>query len=223
METRLGSTQIELDDNVPETISFLEQHCAFLSSAENWANEDCLLPRTTLFDFRPTRQPVCVELWEPLQATPNPNFTTVGNWRQQWREVTFRGQTYSWSKHVEFEKYLSLPGRTGQDFELALSGCDQSDRGRLLDAGWRIRDGLELFERTRPLSPVRRGSLGEFTVAKEQNVVMRSGWFSDRSATYLAAGRPVITQETGFFNVLPTGEGLHAFTSPRRRLRRSIG
>jgi GT2 family glycosyltransferase len=54
-------------------------------------------------------------------------------------------------------------------------------------------------------------SFAEFTVAKEQNVALRSGWFSDRSATYLAAGRPVVTQETGFSNVLPTGSGLHAF------------
>jgi hypothetical protein len=51
-------------------------------------------------------------------------------------------------------------------------------------------------------------SRGEFTVAKDQNVRLRSGWFSDRSATYLASGRPVITQDTGFGNILPTGRGL---------------
>src|SRR6266496_1407266 len=56
-------------------------------------------------------------------------------------------------------------------------------------------------------------SRGEFTVAKDQNIRLKSGWFSDRSATYLAAGRPVITQETGFSNILPTGEGLFAFST----------
>src|SRR5258708_7376866 len=56
-------------------------------------------------------------------------------------------------------------------------------------------------------------SRGEFTVAKDQNVRLRSGWFSDRSATYLAAGRPVITQDTGFGNVLPVGEGLFAYST----------
>ncbi len=78
-----------------------------------------------------------------------------------------------------------------------------------------------------------QASRGEFTVAKDQNVRLRTGWFSDRSATYLAAGRPVITQDTGFGDVLPTGEGLFAFTTPRRdrgrrrddrgRLRRTPG
>ena len=57
------------------------------------------------------------------------------------------------------------------------------------------------------------GSRGEFTVAKDQNVRLRSGWFSDRSATYLAAGRPVVTQDTAFGNVLPAGEGLFAFST----------
>ena len=57
------------------------------------------------------------------------------------------------------------------------------------------------------------GSKGEFTVAKDQNVRLRTGWFSDRSATYLAAGRPVVTQETGFSEVVPAGEGLLAFST----------
>ena len=70
-----------------------------------------------------------------------------------------------------------------------------------------------LLERPRCLPRLHRRSRGEFTVAKDQNVRLRSGWFSDRSATYLAAGRPVITQETGFSNVLPTGEGLFGFTT----------
>jgi len=54
-------------------------------------------------------------------------------------------------------------------------------------------------------------SRAEFTVAKDQNVRLRSGWFSDRSASYLAAGRPVVTQDTGFGNILPTGTGLFGF------------
>ena len=85
---------------------------------------------------------------------------------------------------------------------------------RLLTAhGWRVRDALGLSRDVFPYRNYILRSRGEFTVAKDQNVRLRSGWFSDRSACYLAAGRPVLTQETGFSNVLPTGKGLFAFTT----------
>jgi len=58
-----------------------------------------------------------------------------------------------------------------------------------------------------------RASRGEFTVAKDQNVRLRSGWFSERSACYLAAGRPVITQDTGFTDWLRADGGVLAFDS----------
>jgi hypothetical protein len=76
-----------------------------------------------------------------------------------------------------------------------------------------VRDDLDLSCDVDAYRQYVAGSCGEFTVAKVQNVRVRSGWFSDRSATYLAAGRPVITQETGFSNILPTGEGLFAFST----------
>jgi len=213
VETDPVQLQVELHHGIPETIEFLEQHCAFFTFGENWGQDDCGLPRTTMFDFRPTRQPVCLDLWEPLDDTVAPGFTTVGNWRQRWREVSFDGRAYSWSKHAEFEKYLTLPSRTGRHFELALSGHDEVDEQRLLAHGWDVRDALELSRDLDRYHEYLRGSYAEFTVAKEQNVVLRSGWFSDRSATYLAAGRPVITQETGFSNVFPTGEGLYGFST----------
>lgn len=79
--------------------------------------------------------------------------------------------------------------------------------------GWRVKDALAISEDLDGYRRYIRSSRGEFTVAKDQNVRLRSGWFSDRSACYLAAGRPVITQETGFSNILPTGEGLFAFST----------
>jgi hypothetical protein len=110
-------------------------------------------------------------------------------------------------------KILDLPGRTAQRFELALSSYDEEDRALLESQGWRVRPAMDF---SRDLDAYRQyvlDSRGEFTVAKDQNVRLRSGWFSERSAQYLAAGRPVITQETGFSNVLPTGRGLFAFSS----------
>ena len=78
---------------------------------------------------------------------------------------------------------------------------------------WQVRDAAEVSDDLDTYRDYIGGSRGEFTVAKDQNVRLRSGWFSDRSATYLAAGRPVVTQDTGFGNVLPTGRGLFGFST----------
>ncbi|MFW5905115.1 MAG: glycosyltransferase, partial [bacterium] len=161
------------------------------------------------------RQPVLLDLWAPGGDPPSPTFTTVGSWKQKWRDVEFRGERYWWSKHHEFLKFLDLPHRTGEVFELALSprGLEEEDRRRLTDAGWRVRDGLEISRDPDRYRTYIQCSRGEFTVAKDQNVRLRTGWFSDRSATYLAAGRPVITQDTAFGENLPTGSGLFPFTT----------
>jgi GT2 family glycosyltransferase len=213
LETDPVQLQIELEQERVSTIEFLEHHCAFFTFAENWGRADCSLPSTRRFDFRPTRQPVCLDLWPPADGTTNPHFTTVGNWRQRWRDLMINGRLRTWSKDVQFEQYLSLPSLTGEDFELALGSCGDDDRQRLRAHGWIVTDASELSSDLDTYRDYIRGSYAEFTVAKEQNVAMRSGWFSDRSATYLAGGRPVITQDTGFSNVLPTGTGLHAFSS----------
>ena len=108
---------------------------------------------------------------------------------------------------------LDLPTRTGARFELALAAYRPSDEEALTRAGWHVRDAAGI---SGDLDVYRRyvaGSRAEFTVAKDQNVRLRTGWFSDRSATYLAAGRPVITQDTGFGDVLPVGKGLFAFST----------
>jgi GT2 family glycosyltransferase len=213
LETDPVQLQLELQHGLKETIDFLEPHCAFFTFAENWANPDCRLPHTDRFNFRPTRQPVLLELWPDRSTAPANLFTTIGNWRQAWRDVTFEGQTYTWSKHQEFLRYLDLPARSGQPFELALSSCEPADREMLEEHGWRVREGLEVSTSIDRYRDYVGDSRGEFTVAKEQNVALRTGWFSDRSATYLASGRPVVTQETGFSNVLPSGEGLFGFDS----------
>ena len=124
-----------------------------------------------------------------------------------------RGDVYSWSKHHEFLKFVDLPAAIGEAFELALACSDADAIGLLGRHGWAVRDALALSRDIQPYRDYIRGSRGEFTVAKDQNIRLRSGWFSDRSACYLAAGRPVITQETGFSRILPTGKGLFAFTA----------
>jgi hypothetical protein len=212
LETDPVALQIELHDNNADTIRFLEPHCAFFTFGENLGNPDCGLPVSDRFPFKPTRQPVVPDFWE--HALPAGDaFTTIGNWEQRWRQVTFNGQTYHWSKHLEFRKVIDLPSVTTQPFELALASYDDATREMLESNGWRVRHAMGFSTDTDAYRDYIQRSRGEFTVAKDQNVRLRSGWFSDRSATYLAAGRPVITQDTGFGNVLPTGKGLIAFAT----------
>ena len=211
LETDPVQLQIELYDNLQSTIDFLEPHCAFFTFGENYGQSDCGLPVSDRFHFLPTRQPVICDYWEHSDGPTNPAFTTIGNWNQSNRMVTFRGEPYYWSKHFEFLKFIDLPSLTSQTFELALGKYGEADKQLLDEKGWRVRHAWDLSVEIDPYRQYIQESRGEFTVAKDQNVRLRSGWFSDRSATYLAAGRPVITQETGFSNILPTGAGLFGF------------
>jgi hypothetical protein len=205
--------EIELYDNRQETIDFLNQHAAYFTWGLNYGHADSKVPVSPQFDLKPNCPPVIVDLWQSRHIPPGEAFTTIGNWRQATRTLTFQGETYTWSKHHEYLKFIDLPRRTTQPFELALASYQEEDKSLLTEHGWRVRHALDFSTDLDGYRDYIRGSRGEFTVAKDQNVRLRSGWFSERSAQYLAAGRPVITQETGFSNVLPTGRGLFAFST----------
>jgi hypothetical protein len=219
LETDPVAPEIELQQKLRTTEEFLDAHDVHFTFAENLGAADCKVPvPAPRYRFRPTRQPVVLDLWDCGFDGAAECFTTIANWRQPERPVTLDGEVYHWSKHHEFLKFLDLPHRTNQPFELALSSYEASDREMLEGNGWHVRSALEF---TRDLDQYRTyigESRGEWTVAKDQNVRLRSGWFSDRAATYLAAGRPVVTQETGFSNFLPTGSGLFAFTTMEETL-----
>jgi hypothetical protein len=188
-------------------------HDAIVTYGENFGAADCGVPLNGV-RYRKTRQPVDLELW-PMAFDPEArDFTTIGNYRQTGDDVEYNGDVYRWSKHHEWEKFIGLPRRTPQAFEVALKVDGTADRQLLESHGWRVvcpvRMSLDVFG---AYPDYFRRSRAEFTVAKDQNVRLRSGWFSERDACYLACGKPVIAQETGFGNVLPTGEGLFAFTS----------
>ena len=113
----------------------------------------------------------------------------------------------------QLELALAIRGRAGDDGRGWIPR-DQEDADAvvlLTRHGWRILNALPLSLDLEAYRAYITGSRGEFTVAKDQNVRLRSGWFSDRSACYLAAGRPVVTQDTAFGKFVPTGEGLFAF------------
>jgi hypothetical protein len=190
-----------------------ENHDVILTYGENYGAPDCDVPLGERAYFK-TRQPVDLDLWPMCYGEDARYFTTIGNYRQSGMDVEYRGDVYHWSKHHEWEKFLEIPRRTSQPFELALKIDDPADRARLEDHGWRTVPPLPMSLDVFGAYPdYIRGSRGELTVAKDQNVRLRSGWFSERDACYLASGKPVVAQDTGFSNVLPTGEGLFAFSS----------
>ena len=226
LETDPVLPQIEVAKGNPFYLDMLGAHTHHFTYGENIGQPDCGVPVTARFPYRPTRPPVVLEWWSEPAVAPGPAFTTVASWRQAGKDVEWRGETYTWSKHHEFLKIIDLPRRTPQPLELALAirgqpgpsdgwvPRDQEDAEavRLLTAhGWRVTNAMPLSREIAPYRDYLRGSRGELTVAKDQNVRLRSGWFSDRSACYLAAGRPVITQDTAFGKLVPTGAGLFAF------------
>ncbi len=220
LETDPVAPQIELHNEVQATADFLDAHTAFFTYGENLGAPDCKVPLPPArYAFYPTRQPIVLELWQGRATAKEPEcFTTIANWKQAERVMTLDGEVYHWSKHHEFLRFLDLPQRTAQPFELALSSYEAAEGEMLQAHGWRVCPALEFTGDIDAYRDYIIGSRGEWTVAKDQNVRLRSGWFSDRAATYLAAGRPVVTQETGFSNLLPTGRGLFAFCTMEETL-----
>ena len=123
------------------------------------------------------------------------------------------GRIWRWNKQDEIRRLLDLPSRSAIPLEAAISGIGQDDQVMLREHGWHVIQGSSLASPSIYMSYI-QDSLAEFTVAKEQYVDSRSGWFSDRSVCYLAAGRPVITPETGFSDNIPTGTGLFSYDNP---------
>lgn len=213
LETDPVEFAIYLAQDLPDMIEFMAPHKWFFTWGENYGKPDCQTPVSDHFEFKPTRQPVVMDLWKPFSSGAGDLFTTIASWRQPRHDVKFGAEAYRWSKHDQFLKVVDLPARTTQEFELALAACEDEDRRMLEGFGWKVRDASTISMDVGAYRAYITQSRGEFTIAKDQYVRPRSGWFSDRSATYLAAGRPVITQDTGFGNHLPTGEGLFAFST----------
>jgi hypothetical protein len=196
-----------------DTRAYIEEHTDVVTYGENIGHADCAIPPLPLLRSR-TRQPVLLNLWESGPPRRE-EFTTVCNWRQTGHDIEYQGELYYWSKHHEFLKFITLPQRVQQPVELAmpLNTLPPDDRSVLESNGWRLTNAHAFTTDPWRYRKYVQASRGEFTVAKDQNVRLRSGWFSERSACYLAVGRPVITQDTGFGTALPTGEGLFAFNT----------
>ena len=203
------ASQVKVANGDMTTIAALDAHDMHFTFGENIGQPDCGIPASR-YEWLPTRQPVVLDLWNhayPVNAAP---YTTITTWHNKGKDVEYQGERYYWTKDREFERFLDLPQRRRGPFELAV-GVDDATRQRLEALGWRLRYSIGVSESVSGYRDYIQRSRGEFTVARDQYVRPRTGWFSDRTACYLAAGRPVITEDTGFGKFVPTGRGLFAF------------
>lgn len=183
-------------------------HNRFFSFGEALETDAWSGPRDE-FDWQPTRQPIVRNVWSNSQPQPRGRFTTVMQW-DSYPAVEYGGSSYG-MKSESFQAYLGLPGRVDEQFELAL-GSVTAPRESLRDLGWHLVNPLAVTRDPWTYQSYIENSKAEFSVAKQGYVVSRCGWFSERSACYLAAGKPVVVQDTGFSDRLPTGAGLMSFT-----------
>ena len=212
LETDPVLQQVRLAQGDPATLQLLAAHDAHITYGENLGEADCPIPLTH-FAWRKTRPPVVLDLWSARLDPTCRRFTTVATWRNLGKDLSFRGETYLWSKHHNWLTFAELPRHTAQEFELAVEIDNQADLAVFQRNGWVLTNPLTVSQDMEVYREYLSTSRGEFTVAKDVVARTRSGWFSDRSVCFLAAGKPVVTQETGFSKYVPTGRGLFAFST----------
>ena len=214
VETDPGFEQIKIDQGDDRTIHYLRRHRVLFTFGENVGKSMFPVPLHG-FHWLPTRQPIVMDFWR-VDSAPSAGsiFTTIANWSTRGRkDFEWNGEAYLWSKAENFLQYTDVPIMTGEAIEIAADIRDVSTAKRLRAAGWHLKDPHVLSIDREAYRGYIRCSRGEFTVAKDQYVRLNTGWFSDRSACYLAAGRPVITQETGFTRLFGGEKGLLSFSN----------
>jgi hypothetical protein len=191
-------------------VDMMKEHDIFFTFAENIGMRDCRIP-VGLFEWIPTRQPIVLDCFRD-SAVPVADrrrvLTTVASWEPAEDGPTVEGVAYQ-GKSVEFERFISLASRSALPLEIAMNGRAPSDRLRAQN--WKLADACEVSHNPWVYRDYLAHSFGEFSVAKNAYVASCSGWFSCRTACYLALGVPAVVQDTGFGKVIPTGDGLFAF------------
>lgn len=202
-------TQVKLARGQHDFRALIDAHDVHLSFGESL---DDRVPDTG-HAWIPTRQPVVLSEWRPRPPS-RPVFTTVMNWTSH-NSVTYDGETFG-QKDVEFRRFLELPGRvapTQIEIAVNLGKTRRTPRELLLHKGWLLADPAEVCPDMDGYRSYIESSFAEWSVAKNAYVKGRPGWFSCRSACYLAAGKPVVVQDTGIPGVLPVGQGILVFTT----------
>jgi len=208
-----GFTQFWL--GCPERNFELQDHDCYFTVGANIGTPECSIP-TGGISWIPMWPPVVLEDWfvANTERRPKPRFTTVGSWRGPFGPVERDGERLGLKVH-EFRKFIGVPEAVGDaQFEIALSidPIETADLELLAAHRWNLVDPVESAGTPDYFARYVAASDAEFSVAQEMYVATRSGWFSDRTTRYLASGRPVLVQDTGFAERLPTGRGLLAFS-----------
>jgi len=203
-----GFTQMRMESRL-EAGESLPDYDFYYTPGRNIGTAKCPVP-TAGRTWRPLADPVVPDLFEVCAADSAAPYTTVMSW-QSMRPRVYRGRTYG-NKDVEFERFERLPRLTHVPLEVAVSGRDVPWQ-RLAEGGWRVRNANEISHSFESYAAYIRRARGEFTVAKHCFVATNCGWFGDRAAVFLASGRPVVMQDTGWSEHLPCGEGLFAVRS----------
>jgi hypothetical protein len=204
--------QIKYAKADPATRAYVDAHTHFFTYGANLGTPACAIPLSGV-PWKPTRPPVDLELWPLAEGTPR-CFTTIASWDNSGKNVEFQSEEYVWSKHTNFLKFLDLPRHRPQTcFAAAMRPLDEQVRHQVESAGWKLIDPGPVSADMAQYQDFIASSRGEFTVAKDIYVRPHSGWFSDRSVCYLAAGRPVVTMRTGFTQYCPAGRGLFDYAT----------
>jgi hypothetical protein len=190
------------------------EHTHYYTFGENFRQPGCSIPDDG-FPWKPTRQPVVLDAWPVTRGNPQGRLTTVMQW-DSYASRSFNGQYYG-MKSDSFNDYMDLPSKTTAILEIAL-GSQSAPRTLLSQKGWLIRNPLKVTKSTCTYQEYIRQSMAEFSVAKHGYVISHSGWFSERSACYLASGRAVVTQDTGFSRWVKTGKGILSFKTQEEAL-----
>lgn len=200
------------DPDLRRRLEVIESHDVRVSFGENIGQADCLVPAAP-FDWLPTRQPVLTDVLAPYRVPVTERrrvLTTIGTWEPSSRPIMIGGRPYYGKRH-EFSRFTQLPERSPLPLELAMP-VDLSPPG-LVEQGWRVTDPAVVSASADGYLQYLAGSFAEWSVAKHAYAASRSGWFSGRTANYLALGVPAIVQDTGYSRFLPTGSGIHAFST----------
>ena len=187
-------------------------HDDYVTIGQNISRPNCAVPDCGI-GWITTRPPVVLDQW-PARPGGDKGFTSVATWRGPFAPVIYQGVTYGLRVH-EQRRFADLPRRTGQRFELALDidEADASDLELLRSGGWSLVPPPTVAGTPSAYRGYIQSSTAEFLVAKQMYVRARTGWVSDRSACYLSTGRPVVAQDTGLAEIIPTGEGLLTYTT----------
>ena len=208
--------QIKYAEADREARAYLDAHTHFFTYGENVGGPGWIVPLAGI-PWQATRPPVVMDLW-PAAAGEGDAWSTIATWENKGKTIAFGGETYVWSKHVNFLRFLDLPRHCGERFAMAMLPPTDAVARLMAENGWRVTDPRPVSATMAAYADFIRASRGEFTVAKDIYVRPNSGWFSDRSVCYLASGRPVVTMRTGWSRFYPSGEGLFEYSDSAEAL-----